>query len=370
MTMSAETAPEYRTLRYDLITGVGGIGTGKFFLLEGDHTLGRNESRPARLLPVRDYCKLHIIFHYVAVLLNRDVTTGALRILPIGKVGEDQPGQQMRKDMAAVGMDMRFVDSVPERPTLTSVCFQYPDGSGGNITTSDSAASALTCDDVDRIEPELRGSEGRGLALGGPEVPLEPRCRLLELAKQHDAYNVLVITSGEAAQAREMGLFSMADLLAVNEDEAAAITGKKLDPERPEGFLTDLAGSLTAEAPNIKVIFTVGVRGAYAYTNGQWDYCPAIEVDPVSTAGAGDALLAGTIWGLAGNLPFVSPGPRRTKITDRPLQGAFDLGALLAAFSVTSPHTIHPDAEAKRLLEFAERFEVRISEQMIDLLAR
>jgi len=52
------------------LVGVGGIGTGLFFELEGNHTLGRNESRPARFLSIRDYCKLHIISHYVAVLLG------------------------------------------------------------------------------------------------------------------------------------------------------------------------------------------------------------------------------------------------------------------------------------------------------------
>jgi len=59
-----------RPLPYRRIVGVGGIGTGLFFALEGAHDLGRDESRPARLLDVRDYCKLHIVAHYAAVLLG------------------------------------------------------------------------------------------------------------------------------------------------------------------------------------------------------------------------------------------------------------------------------------------------------------
>ena len=55
---------------YNRLVGIGGIGTGIFFALEGDHTLGRNESRAGRLLDVRDYCKLHIVIHYVAKLLG------------------------------------------------------------------------------------------------------------------------------------------------------------------------------------------------------------------------------------------------------------------------------------------------------------
>ncbi len=34
---------------YRLLVGVGGIGTGVFFALDGGRTLGRNESRLARL---------------------------------------------------------------------------------------------------------------------------------------------------------------------------------------------------------------------------------------------------------------------------------------------------------------------------------
>ena len=43
--------------------GVGGIGSGVFFALDGNHTLGREESRGGRFLDRRDYCKLHIVSH-------------------------------------------------------------------------------------------------------------------------------------------------------------------------------------------------------------------------------------------------------------------------------------------------------------------
>jgi hypothetical protein len=44
--------------------GVGGIGSGTFFLLNGEHSLGREESRSGHFIDRRDYCKLHIISHY------------------------------------------------------------------------------------------------------------------------------------------------------------------------------------------------------------------------------------------------------------------------------------------------------------------
>lgn len=365
--MAAENSAR---LRYNLLAGVGGIGTGMFFLLEGDHTLGRNESRPASLLPVRDYCKLHIISHYVAVLLGADLAAGDFRILPVGKVGDDQPATAMRKEMGQVGMDTQFVQTVADRPTLMSVCFQYPDGAGGNITTSQSAAAMLTARDVERIEPIILAAGAKAIALAAPEVTLEARLALLKLAGRCGAFRVAVITPAEADQARQMGMFSATDLLAVNEDEAAAITGQAFDAGKTDAFLAALAESLTAEAPGMEIIFTAGPRGAWAYAAGRWDHCPAIDSDVASTAGAGDSLLGGVIAGLAGSLPLTSPGPGRKSITDRPLQSALDLGVLLAAMTVTSPHTIHPDTGAESLRQFAGRCGLAMSDNMRELLSR
>src|SRR5512143_884525 len=94
---------------YRMLAGVGGIGSGMFFALDGNHTLGRNESRPGRLLDVRDYCKLHIISHYVAVLLRADPSGKPFLVLPIGRVGNDAIGLRLLDEMRDAGMDTRHV---------------------------------------------------------------------------------------------------------------------------------------------------------------------------------------------------------------------------------------------------------------------
>ena len=50
--------------------GIGGIGAGMVYTLQGEHELGRNESRLGELLDSRDYCKLHIALHYIARLMG------------------------------------------------------------------------------------------------------------------------------------------------------------------------------------------------------------------------------------------------------------------------------------------------------------
>ena len=353
------------SLAYERLVGVGGIGTGLFFALEGAHDLGRDESRPARLLDVRDYCKLHIVAHYPAVLLGGGVWGVPFHVLPVGAVGADEAGQRLRGEMAAAGMDLRFVREVPGRPTLFSVCFQYPDGSGGNITTSESAAAALRPADLDAVAPLL---DARTIAVALPEVPLDARHALLRLAGRQGALRVAALATAEVEPARAAGLLADVDLLALNAHEAQALAGEPLPGRPADRFLDALRRALERAGPGIRAIVTAGRRGAWGLEAGRWTHTPALEVPVASTAGAGDALLGGTLAGLAAGAPFTAPGPERTALRDRPLESALDLGVLLASFAVTSPHTIHPDASPASLAAFARAHGLRLGPTLARVL--
>jgi sugar/nucleoside kinase (ribokinase family) len=344
---------------YRRLVGVGGIGAGIFFALEGDHDLGRNESRPGRLLDVRDYCKLHIVAHYPAVLLGARGEGGPFHVLPVGKVGRDETGRRVRAEMEAAGMDVRLVDAVPGHPTLFSVCFQYPDGSGGNVTTVDSAAALVSERDVDLAEPWLSPD---AIALAAPEVPLSVRRHLLRRAGEKGALRAAALTTAEVPEARETGLLSLVDVLALNEDEAAALAGEPWPSREPGAFLDRCAEVLHASQPAMRAVVTAGARGTWALDGAAWTHVPALAVPVASTAGAGDALLGALLAGLAAGLPFApAPGPR-AGLTERPLASAVELGALAAAFKVTSPHTIPPGVSLGTLVAFARGHGVAFAE--------
>jgi sugar/nucleoside kinase (ribokinase family) len=326
------------------LVGVGGIGSGMLLALEGDRTLGRNESRPARLLDVRDYGKLHIVAHHVAVLLGAEPSGTPFHVVPVGKTGADETGRRLVGEMADAGMDTTHVEEGDGSPTMFSVCFQYPDGSGGNITTADSAAATLHESDVERVATLL---DPRTIALAAPEVGLGPRRRLLELATERGAFRVASLTPAEVEEAPS-GLLGLVDLLALNEDEATLLAGRGLDPEEPVPFLDAVVAALGAERAGMRVIVTAGTRGAFAFENGRWDGRRPPSVTVRSTAGAGDALLGGVLVGLAAGLPLIGPAHGDA------LGSALDLGVALAALSVTSPHTIHPAADLDAVLTFAE----------------
>jgi sugar/nucleoside kinase (ribokinase family) len=366
-----KTDPLSRALRlppdapFRRLVGVGGIGAGLFFALEGNHDLGRNESRPGRLLDVRDYCKLHIVAQYPTVLLGAREDRGPFHVVPVGKVGIDETGLRLRAEMERAGMDVRFVDALPGRPTLLSVCFQYPDGSGANVTTVDSAAALVRERDVDLVERWLSPT---AIALAVPEVPLAVRRHLLRRATERGALRVASLTTAEVEEARESAFLSFVDLLSLNEDEAAALVGAPFPDGPPGPFLQRLSGAVPALRAGVRLVVTAGARGAFAFDGGAWTHAPAVPLAVVSTAGAGDALLGGILTGLAAGLPFAPPGSPRETLVGRPLSSAFELGVLVAGFKVTSPHTIPPDLSLDALVAFAREHGIAFGERLQRLL--
>lgn len=172
--MTRLRVPNGDKLSFQRLIGTGGIGSGMFFKIDGNETLGRNESRSGVLMPFRDFCKLHIITHYIAVLLGAGTDEGP-EVYPIGKVGDDEVGASLIHEMKKTGMSVGAVSIVPQSRTLFSVCFQYPDSTGGNITTSNSASGLLIPLDIDDFFNTMPTDEKGELILAAPEVPLEAR---------------------------------------------------------------------------------------------------------------------------------------------------------------------------------------------------
>jgi ribokinase len=334
--------------RYGVQIGAGGIGTGVFFRLNGDHTLGREESRSGHFLDRRDYCKLHIIAHYVRILAGPAFIT-----IPIGRVGADKEGQQLLREMTEAGLDLRHVETVDGGQTLFSFCFVYPDGSGGNLTTDDSVNASVDAAFVSQAEPEFRAFRGQGIALAAPEASLAARLRLLELGSQYDFLRVASLTTEEIGSPMAAQILALTDLFAGNIDEASALAGLEPAVAEPPAVARAVMTRLRAINPAVRGLITAGTNGSWGWDEQMLYREPAISVQPVSTAGAGDAHLAGLIVGLIAGLAMAD---------------ALRLGVLTAALSVTSPHTIHPDLDRDTLHEFATQHQVPLGPAIMPLL--
>ncbi len=352
-----------RPVPFRLVAGTGGIGSGIFLELEGRPTLGRNESRMVRKRDYRDFCKLHIILHYVAVLLGRTV-----RVLPIGRVGDDEPGAALREMMRGCGMDVSRVGVTAGVPTLFSACFLYPDGAGGNLTTGDSASARVRPADIGRARAGFASARGRGIVVAAPEVPLAARMKLLMMGSAFGFLRAAALTTAEAGPAARVGMFRHADLVALNEDEARAVAGAGRGGDL-RGILPRLARRLGTFNPAIRISVTAGERGAFGFAGGRWEHVPPCPARIVNTAGAGDAHLAGLVVSRAAGLPFLGgEGGSRRRFTDRPVTTALDFAGLLASLTTESRDTIHLSLDARMLRRHAGRAGARLSPQVAALL--
>ncbi len=334
--------------RFRALIGVGGIGSGVFFKLNGNHTLGREESRGGRFLNQRDYCKLHIIAHYVQTLLGPAFTT-----IPIGYVGEDSAGEGLLLEMQNAGFNMDHVTALTGEQTLFSTCFIYPDGSGGNLTTNDSANSKVGPDEVLKAENAFKKFARRGIALAAPEVSLEARVELLKSATVHSFFRAASLTTEEMRDPFGEEILKRTDLLSINLDEASALIETNVDQLSADVIVTKAIERARLHQPRIWLTITGGQIGSWAWDGERLSRLAAIRVPVSNTAGAGDAFFGGLLAGLTAGLS---------------LGYAQEFGTLVAAMSVTSPHTIHPDIDRISLAAFADTHGISLStavEQMI-----
>jgi sugar/nucleoside kinase (ribokinase family) len=334
--------------RYQAMIGTGGIGSGVFFALEGDHTLGREESRIGRFLDKRDYCKLHIISHYVKVLLGSDFQT-----ILVGKVGDDEVGHRLLAEMRDTHLDLRYVTTTPGEQTLFSTCFVYPDGSGGNLTTANSASARVDATYVSDVQSIFRQYQNCGVALAAPEVPLNARKKLLKLGRQFGFFTAASLNSSEAQTPEAVQILENTDLLAVNLDEASALTGSDLLQKDSESVFDAAVKKLRQIQPDISVAVTAGKLGSWVWDGKVRCKLRALETPIASTAGAGDAFLAGLIVGRVAGLAM----------TDSQY-----LATLVAGLSVTSPHTIHPGLNRQTLRSFANEMGAWLPDSVKTLL--
>lgn len=319
---------------YDVVIGTGGLGTGTTLALEGDHTLGREESRAVRMVDVQDRCKLHIILHYVARFADPKV-----RVVPLGSVGDDAAGRAVLAELAAEGMDVSHVAIDRSHPTLSSICFSYPNGEGGNLTLVDSASAAVGPKDVEVLAPTFTAHAGRGIVLAAPEVPVPARRALLEAATTHGFLRFASFLSGEIREAYTGGVLDLVDVLSINIDEASALLGiaEGRRPEDPVAIVERAAALLLTAHEGIRFCITAGRFGSWVWDGRDLHHREPFSVVAKNTAGAGDAHLAGLILGALGGLDLVTANERATA---------------LSALSVTSVDTINTEVDRENWLRF------------------
>jgi sugar/nucleoside kinase (ribokinase family) len=182
--------------------------------------------------------------------------------------------------------------------------------------------------------------------------------------RQRNSLNIASILSAEADEFEMLGGCKLVDILSINIDEAKSIAGIVGDISDVKYIVDECIDALINRNPAISVLITNGPFGSYCYHHSTLEFTPALIVSARSTAGAGDAFLAGTIAGLCCGLPLTK-GTNDTHFSETPLASAVELGGLLASLSVTSQDTIYTTANAALLYEYATTNYIRFNNDFL-----
>jgi ribokinase len=206
------------------------------------------------------------------------------RVRMVGRVGADEQGEAMRDALAAAGVDTALVRTDPRAETGMAVVLVARDGENA-IVVSPGANHALTPADV-------REAAGQ---LGSSDV------LLVQMEVRHDVVvDAVSAAAGGGGRGGARAVLNLApaaeladealqrvDLLVVNRSEAEFLLGRALPDaaDRAQG-----AAELRDLGPRA-VVLTAGSDGAVVADAAGVRVVPALEVEVVDTAGAGDAFV-------------------------------------------------------------------------------
>lgn len=205
----------------------------------------------------------------------------------ISVVGDDAAGRQVLQDTAQHGVDTGLVEKSLTKPTGSCIRAIQPDGE-----LFASFADMDICKLMDRsfIQNRWLQISNSTVVFADTNLPAESVSYLITGCREHELALVLDAVSTSKAKSLPLSLHGV-DMLFCNADEARAMLG--------DDIATDIEGMATAlcQRGAKSVVVTAGRDGVCLARNGE---CLALPVVPglvVDVSGAGDALIAGTVYG-------------------------------------------------------------------------
>ena len=204
-----------------------------------------------------------------------------------GCVGNDQFGRDLLAGLADAGVRTGAV-ATTDRPTGTALI--TVDASGANTIVVISGAN-MACDTA-LVDRALAQEPRPGILLLQHEIPIAANAHAI---REAHAAGWFVILNPAPARAVAPELLPLIDIIAPNETEAAALTGRTI-ASRADALAA--AHNLVALGARAALI-TLGGDGALYCDDSRALHCPAVAVRAVDTTAAGDGYLGALAASLA-----------------------------------------------------------------------
>jgi ribokinase len=232
--------------------------------------------------------------------LNQAVAAARMgaEVVLVGCVGDDADGEWLVGVAAGEGIDVGGVDRTSGAPT-GSALIVIDDEGANTVTVAAGANASLTVGAL--------GLSPGDVVVAQLEVPVGAVAEAFRQARSVGATTVLNPSPvGESGD-----LLSLADVLVVNEHEAAALGLTRSACAGERQTASSAYGTEDGDGGGATVVVTLGADGCVAWgPQVDGSAAQAVEVagvaaEVVDTTGAGDCFLGVLAAGVAGDLPFV-----------------------------------------------------------------
>jgi pseudouridine kinase len=262
----------------------------------------------------------------VACNVARNAARLGLDVALASCIGDDAQGVVLRAALHAAGVDVSLLHSVPGARTAEYAAII---DTQGELIAGVCDAAIVESFSVTDLRRNRRQLAGAGWVFADCNLSAAVLAELLKLSRT-DGFKLAVDGVSEAKVRRLPEDLRAIDLLFLNESEAASYLGAL---EAAPDALRDAA--LLQARGAAAVVLTLGECGLVV-ADSAISMVPPVAVRCVDVTGAGDALIAGTLYGL---------------LSGENVRGAARTGALLAAMTIESPSTVLPDLTPAMLEE-------------------
>ena len=271
----------------------------------------------------------HCTFGGVARNVAETLARLEAQVSLVSALGDDEAGRAIAEHMTGLDVTMEQTLVVQDSPTAEYVALLDASGELHVGIAAMDVLDSLTPDVLETVWPTLRASDWVFVDCNLPTGTLQAL-----LDTRSDAACRLAINTVSVPKASRLPEdLSAIHVLFTNADEAGALLGTQAD--RPD----ILARGLRAGGAQ-HVVLTLGAEGHLVASGDDMVQVSGLAANPVDVTGAGDALMAGTLYALMQGQTIVE---------------ASRLGTLLATLTLESDLDVLPDLSPALLDAHAER---------------